>query len=665
MSYSKITIRFNSNLQIGHFVQFGMANSLYPGLVIAMRETWVNLRTASFQVTTGNPTTTPGARSALNYMPAFNADYNNGTGLLVNININTITITSLYDYLSFQDPVTNADVTFTIENYTGNPFRVTGMDFLQADNPCENIKVSLTTSNLATKILQPFVADNTSNPIVFEWPRGQYFNLELRDINNAVISTGIDTPGLLSLNPDSFIIQINNSPNGATVTFNIQAPDSVQVQYSLDNLNWQNENVFSGILEGDYTVYVRDQFGCKKNKIFHIDGISNGNPFFYISKSLSIRFVNRVVWGDAGNYKNDENTLSYESNVKFPYCQIQSLQSADVVTTQFLSNYSSKSVKVKKSDGTEVDVMVNQKTNNIGIKDRRDARRFDLGNGKTGIYFVQGNTYDYDSGALISIYTLNGALPEWAVVGDYFAIGNAWFQIEEIVFDEDKNSDVIVYSDNYSGPETAVNIKAIYNRFDYEVYEFTIDMFQFLDETFQISLKNTDPSFPEIEYLSEKINVKVRQEDTVEIKYKNSTNTDIVYATGIENILRIPFTIINGQIEEENETYKTDTNAKLLSSELYEVDEFVFEPLTKEIWRKLTQALSHEIVFIDGVGYTKNSDFDTEGPLGDTNLYVLKARMVKNGNVYNSSGVIDSGYGSSPIEIPGFIESDNNGFIRY
>ena len=43
---------------------------------------------------------------------------------------------------------------------------------------------------------------------------------------------------------------------------------------------------------------------------------------------------------------------------------------------------------------------------------------------------------------------------------------------------------------------------------------------------------------------------------------------------------------------------------------------------------------------------------------------VLKAKMIKNGNVYNSSGLVDSGFGASPIEIPGFVEYDN-GFVRY
>ena len=33
-------------------------------------------------------------------------------------------------------------------------------------------------------------------------------------------------------------------------------------QYSLDNVNWQDSNVFTGLTRGDYTVYVKDSYDC-------------------------------------------------------------------------------------------------------------------------------------------------------------------------------------------------------------------------------------------------------------------------------------------------------------------------------------------------------------------------------------------------------------------
>ena len=136
------------------------------------------------------------------------------------------------------------------------------------------------------------------------------------------------------------------------------------------------------------------------------------------------------------------------------------------------------------------------------------------------------------------------------------------------------------------------------------------------------------------------------------------------YATGITNLIRVPYYLIKGKVDEESETHKTDTTAILLNADMYEVDDFVFEPVTKEIWRKLMNALSHEIVTINGVGYVKTGNFNTEGPLEESNLYVLTATMMKTGIVYNSrnSGSID--LNNETVEVPGLISTES-GFVSY
>jgi len=674
MAASIIRITFTENLPIGAQLGFDSINDggrFGTPSINTMIWNWRNMRTSSFEVTSGSPTLTPGERDAINFVESINLDSAGAYTVSRISNIVTIRAENIGSITTFyvnDTPGGGAEydnhpsLVFFINNYSGSFFGFQQVEFEPATNPCLNVKAKIRTTTLADEIILPNpVNPNIQNPFYVEFARGQTFTVKVRK-GTEIIEQQIQMPPRFYFSAN---IEINNSPNGATVIVTSGIIQNLEVEYSIDGMTWQESNTFTGLSSGDYVMHIRDQYGCVKTQDFHIGQTGMNSPFFYISKSLPIRFANRIVWGDAGNYKNDENTLSYESDVKLPHCELQRFQSADIVKTQFLSNYTFRKVEVLKTDGSIIEIPTVQLSNNIGLKDRRDAMRYNLGNGKTGIYFVQGNTYDYDLGVVTGSYTLNGSLPEWAVAGNYLTIGTAWFIIEDIVFDENKFADVLIISDNYIGADASVNVKSIYNRFDYEIYEFEIDMVNFLNQQFQVSLKNEDPSFPLIEYLSEKISVKVRHEDTKEIKYKNSTNTDIVYATGIEGILRIPYTVVNGQIEEENDTYKTDTSAKLLKAELYEVDEFVFEPLTKELWRKLSQALSHEIIFIDGVGYTKNGDFDTEGPLGESNLYVLKAKMVKNGNVYNSSGVIDSGYGASPIEVPGFIESGLNGFVRY
>lgn len=86
------------------------------------------------------------------------------------------------------------------------------------------------------------------------------------------------------------------------------------------------------------------------------------------------------------------------------------------------------------------------------------------------------------------------------------------------------------------------------------------------------------------------------------------------------------------------------------------------------MWRKLKIALSHDLIFIDGIGYVKEEDFETEGPLGQTNLYVLTATMVKTGQVYSNKKSNDNIIIGDEIVIPelsGLISIDANGFIKY
>src|SRR5690606_19026891 len=111
-------------------------------------------------------------------------------------------------------------------------------------------------------------------------------------------------------------------------------------EYSLDNTVWQSSNVFSGLVADDYTLYVRDQLGCSFSYDFSVDAIGTARtPYFLMPKSNSIRFANRITWGDCANRKTDENALSCEANVPKPYKQLQLFQSCDIITTQFRSNY--------------------------------------------------------------------------------------------------------------------------------------------------------------------------------------------------------------------------------------------------------------------------------------------------------------------------------------
>lgn len=674
MANSKITINFVIVPEAGTFL-----NITETSLNIPLFENFVESRLGSNQVTLPvfepddgfHPDRYIGFIST-NYKNAFNLDHN-ASGLFtvvstsgpVNSGLGTVVITANYPNANFVINGSTAGATIITDNQAVVPdFNISNVSFsTAATDQSQKVKVNVTTSELATKIISPFVLNsNADNPFSFDWLRGQTINVTVENAAGTQATQSVVLPALL--NALNFSAQINNSPNGATVVIQNTSSNGLVLQYSLDNVTFQSSNVFPGLGTGNYTFYVIDQFGGAISKAFEITENGIYTPYFYISKSNSFRFANRITFGDSANYKNDENTLSCEVDSKIPYQEIQQFQSADVITTQFKSNYQTNTAKIIKSDASEVSIPVIKMSNNIGIKDKLDAVKYNLGDGKTGIYFLSGNRYDFATNAVTEPFILNGSLPEWAQIGNYIQLGAAWFLIEEIVYDDEKSADVLVISNTYTGIDTTVIAASIYNRENYEIYEFTIDMVDYIDHYFRVRINNTDSHFTELIHLSEMIWCKVKHEKVLEISYRNSTNTDIFYATGITNLIRVPYHLIKGKVDEDSETHKTDTTAILLNADMYEVDDIVFEPVTKEMWRKLMQALSHEIITINGVGYVKNGNFNTEGPLEESNLYVLTATMMKTGSVYNSqnSGSLD--FNSSSVEVPGLISTEN-GFVSY
>jgi hypothetical protein len=673
MAYSKITLEFTAVPDVNDIFNIGETS-----LGLALNEIFKESRLGSGQVTLPIFEADDGIHpdryfgfANVNYKNAFNLDYNS-TGLFtlttlngpVNSGVGFVTIEANFSGAVFTGS-SNAFVDVNIENEVVAPsFTIDTISFSQADvNPCQQVKVNVTTSELATTILPPFtVYGNTDNPFSFDWLRGQNNILTVENSLGVQASIALNLP--MFLNIANFNFDVVNSPDGGTINVSNVNSDGLELQYSLDNGSWQTSPVFSGLEVGLYTIYIKDQLGCSISKNFSVTEFGIYSPYFYISKSNSIRFANRISWGDSANYKTDENTLSYEVDCEIPYTEIQQFQSADVITTQFKSNYGTNVATILKTDLSEVDVPVIKMSNNIGIKDKRDAFKYDLGNGKTGLYFKSGNIYDYTMGLISDTHFLNGSLPEWAVIGNYFKIGSSWFLIEEILYDEAKNADVLVFSNIYTGADVAVIVSSVFNRFNYEIYEFSIDMVDYIDQYIQVRINNTDDNFTEIIHLSEKIWCKVKHENVLEIKYSNSSNTDIFYGTGIENLIRQQYTYFKGKSDEDSEVHKTDTNSILLNADVYEVDEIVFEPVTKEIWRKIVLALSHENVTINGVGYVKNGNFNTEGPLERSNLYVLTASMIKTGSVYTSQSSGGSDFDGTSVEVPGLISTDT-GFVSY
>lgn len=670
MTYSEIKITFNEDLDVGTFinVQFNYTGS--PGGYMFV-EQWTRTRQSTNQVGKGFPTANPGERSAINFVSSFLLDYNVPVNYEVSRLLNVITIKCLVPEQMFVSGSVNLigevldTVDFEITNFTGTVYKLIEQSFSQATtSPCTRVRINIETSVLTTNILSPVqVAGNTSNPFSFNWYRGQSASLVCENEDGEQLTLNVNFPD--ALNVANFTLSSNTTPNGGTLSIDKINSNGLNIEYSLDGEDWQVEPFFNGLIPDDYTLYVRDQYGCSFSTPFLISEFNISDPYFYLSKSNSIRYAERIDFNAPGNYKTDDNSLSCEADVQQAYKEIQQYESGDSVKTQLKSNYSENTAKVIRANGAEVNVPVYKLTNNIGNKERRDAVIYKYNNTKSGIFFINGNIYDFDTNAVTGSYLLNGGLPNWAKAGSYIQITNVWYQIEHVIFDENRNADVLIISLVSFFPfPTSVIVGSIFNIQNYEVYEFSVDMADYNDESITVRINANDGTFADIVYLSEEINIKSKQVDALEIRYYNIDNNDIFYQTGIRHLIRLPFTIVEGRSDDASDTNKTDSSVILLNATIYEGDEFTFEPVTKQMMRKILIALSHKFVYLDGVGYVKDGDFEVEGPLEKSNLYVVKAKMLKTGKVYTNinSGPIQM-YDDEMIEIPGMVEWDG-GFIR-
>src|SRR5690606_32948725 len=145
------------------------------------------------------------------------------------------------------------------------------------------------------------------------------------------------------------------------------------------------------------------------------------------------------------------------------------------------------------------------------------------------------------------------------------------YRIESIGFDENVNAEVLIFNGVVPEVVQDVIVSCEYNIQNYEVYEFTVDFNFFQNKELFIEIKNSDPNYGEYIWKSEIIESKEVLSDYLEIVYYNSTNTNIIYSTGIKHIIRVPFNTIKANDSDTNESYNTDTNTHLLDSKIYEI----------------------------------------------------------------------------------------------
>jgi len=647
MANSKIVITFNAEATAGDVIQVKRRKINDPLTFSIDGETFIaTTRTQNGYIAvataSGYPGYVIGHNTAYNFAYYFNLDYN-AYGLYAitppdSIATNVVEILCTNDEWEFYDFVGGDFSTAVTTNFIPSTYKIDSATFgISAINPCTSYKINLVTSEPTVRYYL--------NDVMYEAAYGTSFSIELlrgvpnylrlQDVNYSTVYS-IAGHSLSALSSENIGINIIQSLTGATVTINIAFATGLTLQYSLDEIIWQSSNVFTGQAVGNYTIYVKDNYNCTKTKDYTVYARGERAPYLYISKANSIGFKEQLVWDNYEVFKNDENTLVFQGDENLKDCSRVLFQTGDVTRVQVKSNYSTIEAFLRKEDLSEVGVVLEKMSNNLDRFARMDATYYKYKTGKVGIFFDTGWTYT-DAGVQIEEYTLNGNLPDLAVLGNLISVDELGiFEIKDVIYDEAITKKVIVIDYIYEGDYTPTKVEAIYDLLPFEVYELEIDWSEYGEGTYDILLENTDLYNATRQHLSENIEIKTVHENTIAIKYFNRNNRDIFYKYGIQHFIRVP--LISSKIvpKDETEININDDNVVVSKSTIYEAREFTFDALTQDIMFKLAIALSCDNVFIQDIGYAKDGSVDVQNK-DNTNVYILKATMIKKGINYNTN----------------------------
>ncbi len=646
---SNIDIIFGAGLAVDEVISFKYKDlaSSNPTLEHIASSVWKQPRTQAGEVNRNDPNPLPYSAQlcALDYYQQFITDYNVPSIFIVKSGLlNSVNIEAINDGIEFLGFTTSDNsVTHTITNIPYIvPYGIENVEYLEAtvNNNCTHIKIRVTTNKATTSVTSP--VNLTPNSITFE------FEVLRGTIGNIICFAGLESESKGYQSPsvlENPIVNVTNTPSGANVLLSVNNIDLTK-QWSLNGIDYQNSSVFQAILTGNYTAYVKDQYNCIKTTGFSIDIFTPQKkpktPIFYVSNANSIRFKECENWNNKDIYKTDDNTLSFEedkSNNKGVSPYYQKWQKNDIEPTEIQTNYKNISVKVYEN-GVETSLLVDKKTTNIDRKDKRDARIFEMADGNTGIYFLSGNIYDYDTNLVTGSYQLNSDLPEWAVIGNSIFIQetNTYLTINNIDFDPQKGKDILILDPVYVGIEKDTIVDTIYNIFPWEIYRVETDMSQF--DCFQILIEATDDVFLTRTKLSEIQRVSEYQLNTIELKYKSTVNNDVYYAINdLFFTLRLDNTGLIPVIDDEREIHKSDTQVTPLDSEQHRKKEITFTGLSTVMAEKVAIACGQEIISLKRELFTTES-IDIE-PIGNSNMNNVKVVLYRTQENIDSSLDVD------------------------
>ena len=164
-------------------------------------------------------------------------------------------------------------------------------------------------------------------------------------------------------------------------------------------------------------------------------------------------------------------------------------------------------------------------------------------------------------------------------------------------------------------------------------------------------------------YQSENIEIIEEHDNSLEILSFNDyyNNRDVFYKFDIKFFSRYYYSTIETYTKEESEININDDNINSIKSSVTFGEEYLFEDLTRKQMEHLSIILSSEFVFINDIGYLKDGDLNIENEK-NTNIYSIKAKMIRTGESYSTQETIYSGSDelTEEIYVPRIITDGTN-----
>lgn len=608
-SILQLTFDTNQTIQDGDYLYVGITTYSNQNVPISLGETFRTTRTSNFEVTIPSST----SDYAENYSTSWNFDYSQRGGtnnLLSSFSENVVTIRLLepsWQFISVTGSlITSSKVSYLINNQNQQEPSSVVLNSYSVDTSdrCGKCFANFTINggNNTYNIYEgsDILLSSQSSPLSINLNRGTSTKLQFYDTTGQFIGKkSLEVPRRLI--EQDILTRITYLSSGASVSISVPfiSSDISVYEYSLDNSVYQTSNLFTGLVNGSYTVYVKDSFGCVTSKDLVIDGsVTTDQIYFFLSEINPIRFFDYN-----SEKKNYFNTKSCNELKSISESFNHEVLSTDSPTTQFDTSAPYINSYIIDSSGNTTSLINVQKTQNMGLKAKSTCTYFNLNNGKSGVYFGVVDMLDYDTNAFIEEVNFGVTLPEWAnKEGDYVFIEDIGeVQISAVSYSDLYNSFILEFDIIYTGNPIEKEISALYNLNAYEAYEFVVDM-SIQPDSFnivtEVGLSSSDIHFTKI---SETIKITDDRDSLIRIDYWDKENKGgMIYQTGIKHRIRL-----NGIYdyigEQEVEGYNGDKEYFITDNTVYNTFEITFLRLSSAIAHKMRLISSHSELYINGV----------------------------------------------------------------